>query len=948
MKKFSRVLFSSILIGAIAVSSVFPATAQIMSEEIKSADVYGTYDEYAADLQENSAVGPFILTTDEIVETAKETAIVENYNGEEGKSIQTKEGSTVTWKTAVPAGWYTLKVRYYPEYCRSNYAGRKILVNGEVPYDTASAVNFYTTYIDEKGIVEDYYGNDIRSAQVKNPIWRTVSVYDKEQYEETPLKFYLDENSTLSFVATTGDMTIKTVELVPYKKLESYKKVLEGYKKAGYKESAKVCDIYQAEECTYKTDPTLLPTTDNGASTEPISTFKIKLNKISGANFKTAGQVLTWKINAPESGLYNITLKSRQNTSRGTYSTRRIYINGEVPFAEANNMKFTYSSNWDNKTLGGDTPWLFYLKKGENEISLEVTLGDMGDVLRRANNILDELNTIYRELLVIIGSTPDKYRDYKLDTLLPETLKKLKVERDNLASVRDDIHKVAGEKGDNLSIFDTIIRQLDEFIEDSDNIPSGFTYFKTNIGSFGTWITSAMAQPLDMDYIVISSPEKEIPKANVNFFKRIYYAIVSFIASFVVDYNNIGNLTENTSDPIVVWLTSGRDQMQVMKVMIQNTFVQETGINVQLENVDAASVLKAVAAGNGPDVMTGSPSTDPVNYALRNAVYDLNQHNDPDAVSIEEIKNRFIPESIVPFSFNGGLYALPQTIDFKVLYYRSDILNDMGITELPETWDDVIEITSALQKNNMTFGLPVADVVGTYSTLMYQNGAELYNKNGSKCLLSEVANTDAFEMMTDFFKNYSLELSYNFVNRFRTGEMPIAIDMISAYNNLKVSAPEIEGLWGIALIPGIMQEDGTTINRTGYMSGTGSMIFNSSNRKNDAYKFLEWWTRAESQVQFGTEIESILGPSSRYMAANKEAFYDLPWTDAELEVIKTQLESSRSVPQVPGSYFIARHLNNAFRAVVISGEDLKDSLIKYNEVINEELSVKRKEFGLED
>jgi len=52
------------------------------------------------------------------------------------------------------------------------------------------------------------------------------------------------------------------------------------------------------------------------------------------------------------------------------------------------------------------------------------------------------------------------------------------------------------------------------------------------------------------------------------------------------------------------------------------------------------------------------------------------------------------------------------------------------------------------------------------------------------------------------------------------------------------------------------------------------------------------------------------------------------------------------VPEVPGSYFTGRHMDNAFREVVNEGEDTRETLYKYVKVINEEIDLKRDEFGL--
>ncbi len=59
-----------------------------------------------------------------------------------------------------------------------------------------------------------------------------------------------------------------------------------------------------------------------------------------------------------------------------------------------------------------------------------------------------------------------------------------------------------------------------------------------------------------------------------------------------------------------------------------------------------------------------------------------------------------------------------------------------------------------------------------------------------------------------------------------------------------------------------------------------------------------------------------------------------------------QWQWSRGVPEVAGGYFTGRHLDNAFRSVVISNEDPREALDQYTRFINEEIFKKRSEFGL--
>ena len=117
--------------------------------------------------------------------------------------------------------------------------------------------------------------------------------------------------------------------------------------------------------------------------------------------------------------------------------------------------------------------------------------------------------------------------------------------------------------------------------------------------------------------------------------------------------------------------------------------------------------------------------------------------------------------------------------------------------------------------------------------LLFQNGGELYNGTGESTSIDEEAGVKAFEMHTRFFTHYKLPTLYNFVNRFRSGEMPLGISSYSTYNTLVVFAPEIRGLWDFTLIPGTLKEDGT-IDRSANAWGNCSMMLTGSDNEEKA------------------------------------------------------------------------------------------------------------------
>ena len=238
-----------------------------------------------------------------------------------------------------------------------------------------------------------------------------------------------------------------------------------------------------------------------------------------------------------------------------------------------------------------------------------------------------------------------------------------------------------------------------------------------------------------------------------------------------------------------------------------------------------------------------------------------------------------------------------------------------------------------------------AAIGNTYASLLYQTGGDFYNDHGVSTGLSSEIAIDAFIKWTEFYTKYGVPISANFINRFRSGDMPIGISDYSMFNTLVMSAPEIQGKWSMTLLPGTMKDG--EIDRSSISSGTACMIVGDTNNPNESWEFLKWWTSADIQTSYGREIESILGASARYNAANIHAIERLPWSAHERNIILTQYRYIKGFENVPGGYMTTRQLDYAFRLVTNENANPRETLIEYIEYINEELTVKRKEFGLE-
>ena len=910
-----------------------------------------------------------------VTELSSGYTIVDGYNGYKGgQAVKTEESSSVTYSFNVPtSGLYQVFVEFCPTEGKGSDAERRFLINGELPFFDAGTALFVRTWQNKEvtspnrnpdtGFAVDNRNNDIRPGLIEDPLWNGTYISDPNGYYVEPYSFYLEAGeNTITLEATKEPLVIGVITVANKVAVQPYQDYLSKYANINVIDS--YFKKYEAELTTHTSSTTLIAQNNRSSATvTPYSVKEIKYNTVGGETWNTSGQWIEYEIEVPADGMYCLTLKYRQNVARGIYSTRILKIDGEVPFAECENLHFPYENGWVNKTIGDGqgNPYYFYLTAGTHTIRLEASIGDMTDLITTADELVNLLNVCYRKILMITGTTPDTYADYQLDQRLPGVILIFENTANELDKMIEDLLALTGAKGDKVGTLETLSKQLRKLVAKPENIPKSLDQLKTNIGSLSTWMINMSATPLEMDCFYVTSQDQltEIPRANDTIWQSIWHEFSSFLNSFFNDYSSIGNVydEESGSSNITVWITTGRDQSNILKALIDDTFVPATEaagepIYVNLQLVTGGNLLPAVVAGIGPDVVVQVWCTEPVNYAIRSAAYDLTQFEDYD-----EIAKRFNASALEALKFEGangavGVYGLPETETFPMLFYRTDVMDELGL-QVPETWDDVITILPDLAEHNMAFGLAsMADVATTlsiYSMFLYQHGGQLYTDDGTATAMDRDEAIEAFELLCLFYTDYGCEVTYDFLNRFRIGEMPISISDYSLYNTLSVFAPEIRGKWSWALVPGTERVDAsgnTYIDRSVAATGNACMMLSATEDPDASWEFMKWWTSAATQVSFGKNLESVMGSAARYATANQEAFEQISWTTKDHAMILEQWSWAKGIPQLPGSYFTSRHLSNAFRKCVYNKVDPRETLIEYLRTINDEITNKRQEFGL--
>ena len=940
-----------------------------LTRDVEGMERAGTYTGYlnehadARDMTCEAEINLFDYTSTGTVE------VYTNYEGTD-KALFTDTDSSVSFHVQIPqTGYYNLYMEYLIPESRGVAAERGVRINGEFPFEDAQNITFTRIWTDGGEVKTDNQGNQIRPTQIEVYDWQSSCFEDDMGYITEPYRFYLEKgDNEITLEAENEPMIIRKFMVAPVSVIQSYEEYAAKYPDISDQAAAAgYIQTIQGEDSTLRSESSLYAKYDRSSpTTYPNSITNTVLNYVGGDTWRSSGQWIEWEFEVPEDGYYNIMIKGRQNYSRGSVSSRTVYIDGEIPFSEMKEISYAYSNDWECKDLADDNgvPYNFYLTKGIHTIRLEATLGGVGPILEELEDSTYRANQIYRKILVYTGANPDRYRDYYIEANYPEVMEAMELESKRLFKIVDDTVSYSGQKADNIAAAQTVAQQMERFCEKPNKITLEFTTFKDNITALGTASLNMSETKLDIDYLVVSGTGVTPKKDKANIFTKLWHETKSFFASFFIDYNSVGDVYDESGDDEVVkvWILTGRDQGTILKSMVDDTFTPESGVKVNVEIVDPTALLNAVLAGRGPNVVLSVGADQPVNYALRGAAEDITQFDD-----WEEVLSHYTPSSYEQYGLDGHIYAIPETQTFNVMFYRTDVLEEMGL-EVPDTWQELIEMLPTIQGNNLSVGIPTAagssstttastavasnvPDLSLYFTLLYQYGGDMYNEMGTKTTVDDEAGIQAFDDYVRYFNDYGLPTIYDFVSRFRSGEMPIGISAYSTYNTLMVSAPEIRGLWDFTLIPGTeyTNPDGTTyIDRSDFITGSATMMIATEDEslKQKSWEFMKWWAKPDTQVRFGREIEALLGSSARYATANKDAFEQLSWSADDIKVLSEQWDQTVGIREVPGGYYTGRHITNAIRKVINDKDDSRETIIDYSIKINEEIEKKRNEFGL--
>lgn len=799
--------------------------------------------------------------------------------------------------------------------------------------------------------LKDRYGDEIAPAQNCVEEWNRTWLYNNTYSSTHPLYMTLEAGEnviTLSNRSNDGLALGSLYVEAPAGDIPTYAEYQAGH--ADKQIVPKEATVFMgATEYTTKNSAEIIYKSTADPAMTPYDAEYKRLNTLS---WTKPGNEISYAMKVGQDGLYQLGFHYR-NDKEEFSSFESIRIDGEVPFRELACYAFPYSgSGWANEILSDEegNPYYIYLTAGEHTLTLKTEMEPVMAAWRYGQLIAEHVTQLTLDIKKISGQDVDKYRTWKMTQFIPQIPDYLAAYKTILQHIRFELQDESefGINGALLSYLDKAEAFIDDMAEYPDEIA---LYTKSLTGADNSvlvavskFTSSVMNVNFSLDAIYAFGQD-EMPKAKAGLLARMGDGIRTVYYSFVSEKYQTTSAGE---EELNIWVSRALTHVDLLQKLADTEFTPKTGIKVKISVMpDANKLTLACAAGETPDIALGLSSHMPFDLACRGALYDMTQFED-----YWEVANRFVAGELVPYTYNEGIYAIPETLDFNAVIYRTDIFANLGL-EVPGTWDELIDLLPSLQRYGMNFYHNISSGVGYkwfYQTtpLIFQNGGQLYTADGTVTAIDQPGAVKGLKSLGELFVAYSLDTQVQeFFNSFRYSVLPIGIIDSNTYVLIRNGATELEGQWELAPYLGTVQEDGS-IDRSFVANGSGGVIFAGTRKPDQAWEFMKWWTSEEAQVEYTYTLRSTYGDTYFWLPSNVDALKQAPLGQEDKAVILDMVQELRDVPRTPGQYLLERSISDIWNAMVFDGTSAQVAADEKVIAINREIRKKMQELGYYD
>ncbi len=344
-------------------------------------------------------------------------------------------------------------------------------------------------------------------------------------------------------------------------------------------------------------------------------------------------------------------------------------------------------------------------------------------------------------------------------------------------------------------------------------------------------------------------------------------------------------------------------------------------IDVQVQQIpwDSAhdKLLTAVASKNGPDVIQMGMTWIP-EFANAGALLDLSSYTD----KYPNLKpENFFEGARETMKYNDKLIAIPWYMETRVLYYRTDLLKEVGYDQAPKTWAELQDAAKKLAaRGNGNYGILLDNQDAAFTLpFAWENGSEVISSD-NKAQFNQKPYVEAVQYLTSFYKDGSApsQSDMQLLPAFGQGIIPMFFSGPWSINQIHETVPQIDGKWATATIP-VKDEGGKSASVLG---GSNWSVFSSAANKDDAVKFVSFMSDPANQIEYYK--------LSKDLPSTLKAWDDKALDGEQIATFREQMKTSRPSPFVPQWEAVGQLIKAALQQIVVGGADVQTQMEDLN------------------
>ncbi|MFH2004613.1 MAG: sugar ABC transporter substrate-binding protein [Bacteroidota bacterium] len=333
---------------------------------------------------------------------------------------------------------------------------------------------------------------------------------------------------------------------------------------------------------------------------------------------------------------------------------------------------------------------------------------------------------------------------------------------------------------------------------------------------------------------------------------RIFTYIIALLLSITI--SQLGCRPSTSSETVIVFWAMGAEGENVQK-LIPEFERRNPDIIVKVQSIPWTAahekLLTAYAGNSTPDISQLGNTWIP-EFTLLNAIEDLNPWIEKSSIVKKENYFEGIWDTNV---MDGVPYGIPWYVDTRVMFYRKDILEQAGYKNPPATWDEwfdaslkIIQLAGGKEKYAVL--LPTNEWVPFVVTGL-QNGSTLLKDDNRYGDFSGEKFMKAFEFVMRFYEKKLAPVGITQVTNIYQGiaEGFFAMYITGPWNIgefQKRMPPALQDKWMTAPLPG-PDKNTPGVSLAG---GASLVIFRNSTKKEQAWKFIEYLSAVQRQLEF--------------------------------------------------------------------------------------------------